>query len=110
MDYEKELLKRPFKIMAMGETVNTDNHPKLTNEITEKLNKKQRFVAKILINNERSWCMVIGRSDSHNANFDKSEEGQIFVGVLDNEPVNNEKLHFNDLVEFQSCDVFEIQD
>lgn len=110
MYYEQELLERPFKVMAKGETVNTDNHPVLTNKITEKLNKKERFRTKILINGERIWCIVIGRSDSHNANFDNSEEGEIFIGVMDDEPINNEKLHFNDLVEFQSCDVFEIQD
>lgn len=103
----QELRKRPFEIKTSAETVNTDNHPELTNEIKEKLNNKQRFLVKILIEGERLWCTVIGRSDSHNSNFDDSEDGEIFVGVLDNEPIND-KLKFNDLVEFQSCDVLEL--
>jgi hypothetical protein len=103
----QELSKRPFEVKASAESVNTDNHPKLTNEIKEKLKNKERFAAKVLIEGERIWCIVIGRSDSHNANFDDSEEGEIFVGVLDNEPISD-KLKFNDLIEFQSCDVFEI--
>lgn len=104
----QELRKRPFEVKASAETVSTNNHPSLTNTITEALNNKERILAKVRIEGERLWCIVIGRSDSHNANFDDSEEGQIFVGVLSNEPIND-NLSFNDLIEFQSCDVFEIE-
>lgn len=104
----EELKKRPFEIKASGETVDTANHPELTNLITEKLKNNERFNAKVRIKGERIWCIVIGRADSHNANFDDSEEGQIFVGVLNNKPVNDD-LKFNDLIEFQSSDVFELQ-
>ena len=103
----QEIRKRPFEVKASAEVVDTNNHPKLTNIIKDKLNNKERFLAKILIDGERLWCTVIGRSDSHNANFDDSEDGEIFVGVLDNEPISD-KLKFNDLIGFQSCDVFEI--
>lgn len=106
--YMTELGKRPFEVKSSAEIVDTNNHPSLTNTITEALNKKERILAKVRIEGERLWCIVIGRSDSHNANFDDSEEGQIFVGVLSNEPIND-KLSFNDLIEFQSCDVFEVE-
>jgi len=109
MDCDKLLLERPFKIMANAELFDTEQHPQLTNLITDKLKNKDRFLVKVSIENERLWCIVIGRSDSHNANFNDSEEGQIFVGILDNDPIN-EKLSFNDMVEFQSCDVIEITD
>ena len=104
----EELRKRPFEVKASGEIVDTGNHPELTNLITEKLKNNERFYAKVRIGGERIWCVVVGRIDSHNANFDDSEEGQIFAGILDNTPVN-ENLKFNDLIEFQSCDVFELK-
>ena len=34
----EELGKRPFEVKASGEIVDTENHPNLTNLITEKLN------------------------------------------------------------------------
>ena len=69
--------------------MNTLNHPSITNKIKDKLKNKERFLAKVLIEGERLWCIVIGRSDSHNANFDDSEEGEVFVGILDNEPLSD---------------------
>lgn len=103
-----ELRKRPFEIKAVANRVNPSNHPELTNTIISKIKNKERFYAKIRIEGERLWCIVIGRIDSHNANFDDKEEGQIFAGILDSHPVN-EKISFNDLVEFQSSDVYEIR-
>jgi Na+-transporting NADH:ubiquinone oxidoreductase subunit NqrA len=103
-----ELRKRPFRIVTKAEVVDTENHPQLTNLITEKLKNNERFCAKVRINGERIWCIVIGRSDSHNANFDDSEEGQIFVGIIDNIPFSSD-FKFNDLIEFQSCDVFDLK-
>jgi hypothetical protein len=104
----EELRNRPFEIKAKGEIVNMENHPKLTNLIIKKLKNNERFYAKVRIKGERIWCIVIGRDDSHNANFDNSEEGQIFVGVIDNEPISD-NLKFNDLIKFQSCDVFDLK-
>lgn len=94
------LSKRPFDIKTKADVVNTGNHPKMTNHIKEKLSNKERFLAKVLINGERLWCIVIGMS---------YEEGDTFVGVLDNDPVSDE-LSFNDMIEFQSCDVFELDE
>lgn len=105
----EELRKRPFEIKASGETVNIENHPKLTNLIIANLHNNKRFYANVSVNGEHIWCIVIGRADSHNANFDDSEEGQIFVGVLDNVPVTSD-LKFNDLIEFQSCDVVSLKE
>ena len=104
----EELAKRPFEIKGNAEVIDTSLHPKLTDRLQELLKSNTRFYVKILINSERFWVIPIGRSDSHNANFDNSEEGQIFVGVVDNQLLND-KIKFNDLVEFQSCDVLDIK-
>ena len=104
-----ELIKRPFEVKSGAETVNVSQHPLVTNQIQYKLKNNERFGATVTIEGEVLCCIVIGRSDSHNANFDNSEEGEIFVGVLDDEPMRS-NLKFNDLIEFQSCDVHDIYD
>ena len=115
-----KLAKRPFKIKASACIVDVNNHPKLTNLLIKKLKNKERVYAKVSFEGERIWCILIGRADSYNANFSKEEtnifgelniieeEGEIFVGVIDNVPISD-KIKFNDLIQFQSCDVFEVQ-
>lgn len=104
----QELRKRPFAIKGRAQTVDVDNHPYLTKTMQDLLNNDKRFHAKIKINDEFLWCICIGRIDSHNDNFGNEEEGQIFAGIIDQVPKNN-KLKFNDLIEFQSCDVKEVK-
>ena len=104
----QKLSKRPFEIKASASIFDSRNHPQITGLIIQKLKDKERFVCKVQIENENLWVLPIGYNDSCNANFDCEEQGQIFVSVLDNEPIS-EKLKFNDLVTFQSCDVIEIR-
>ena len=104
-ELHEQLMKRPFEIKASGDIVSTGNHPDLTNEMISKLKSNERFHVRIRIGDEKIWVLVIGRVDSHNANFDDSEEGQIFAGIL-NADFEILGLKFNDLVEFQSCDVY----
>ena len=102
-----KLNERPFKIKAKAELVNANNHPELTKLIQNKLLNKERFLAKVLIGSERLWVLPIGFADYNNELFENEEVGEIFVGVLDNEPIN-ENLSFNDMIQFQSSDVFVI--
>ncbi|MBE7653252.1 hypothetical protein J2Q11_10975 [Tenacibaculum finnmarkense genomovar finnmarkense] len=88
-----EYLKRPLEIKASAESV-AKSKKENRDIINSFLNKKTRFLAKVLIDKERLWCIVIGRYDSNNANFNDTEEGEIFLGILDNEPLS-EKLKFN---------------
>lgn len=103
-----ELRERPFKVKASANLVDVDNHPVTTKIIQDLLNNNKRFSARINLNGTPVWCIVIGRIDSHNANFNDSEEGQIFAGVID-EDICILNVKFNDLVEFQSCDVHELK-
>jgi len=108
-DYKDALNKRPFEIKAKAEIIDVNNHPKLTKLIQDKLINNERFLVKVLIENERLWILPFGFADYKNELFLGSDEiGEIFVGLLDNNPIN-ENLNFNDMVQFQSCDVIAIR-
>ena len=102
--YIVELSKRPIEIKASAEIIDPSLHPKLTTEIQRKLDQKERFYCKVLISNENLWVLPIGTLDG-----DEFEKGEIFLAIIDNEPLN-EDLNFNDLIQFQSCDVVEMSD
>ena len=101
---QKELDKRPFEIKASAEIMYPSHHPKLTKALIAKFKNKERFFAQVLIEGEKLWCIAIGIIDS----YDDGEEGEIFAGILDDAPKNN-KLKYNDLIQFQSCDVIDIK-
>ena len=87
--------KRPIQIKAIAETVSVSNHPKMTKIISELIKNNKRFYVKIRLQGERLWVIPV------------AENEQIFYAILDSDPINDD-LHFNDLISFQSCDVFEI--
>ena len=103
-NYRNELLTRPVQIKAKAEIIDPSLHPKLTNKIQAKLENKERFYCKLIIDNERLWVVPIGTLDG-----DEFEKGEIFLAIIDNEPISD-KINFNDLVQFQSCDVVEMSD
>ena len=104
--FREELSKRPFKLKSVDmDFINPKQHPELTNQIIQDLNNGMRGFVTVFIDTHLVELIIIGRSDSHNANFGDDEEGEIFVGVVNKLP-KIEGLKFNDLIEFQSCDVY----
>ena len=103
-NYRNELLTRPVQIKQKAEITDPSLHPKLTNKIQAKLENKERFYCKVIIDNERLWVVPIGTLDG-----DEFEKGEIFLAIIDNDPISD-KINFNDLVQFQSCDVVEMSD
>ncbi len=90
----KELSKRPLKVVCSGELVDTSKHPRFTD-----------IIHSLIINNERFKCVVKLKNQKVQV-IPVLEDEQIFTAVVDQKGVKG--LGFNSLVEFQSCDVYEI--
>lgn len=90
-----ELLMRPLKVVpTICDLANANNHPKLTYEIAQLIKSNTRFWCKIAVKGEQFWVMPLIKDE------------QIFTGLVSSNVLSS--IKFNDLIEFQSCDVFEI--